>query len=296
MSSNQTILVTGANGNLGRLVVDELIKRNGPEKIILGSRQPENLKSFAGEKVEIRKVDFDDPLSLVTAFTGADRLLLISTKSIGEPRQRQHKNAIDAAVKAGVKHVIYTSMINPEESLVTFAPDHNFTEKTLKASGLGWTIFRNSWYLDNLLSSLPQTLKTGQWLTAAGSGKIAHVSRENCAQVAAMVLLSHSTSNRQLDITGSEAFTFEDIAKITSEVFGKTINVRHLSDVELKETLLSAGVPAPFVPVVVSSDTNTRTGNMNVVSSAVKDLTGHEPQTLREFFTTHKKSLSAATN
>jgi NAD(P)H dehydrogenase (quinone) len=294
VNSNQTVLVTGANGHLGRLVIEALLKKNGPEKIILGSRQTDNLKSFAGEKVEIRKVDFEDTSSLVTAFAGVDRLLLISTKAIGEQRQRQHKNAIDAAVKAGVKHVVYTSMLKPEESLVTFAPDHDFTEKALKVSGLGWTILRNSWYLDNLLASLPQTLKSGQWFTAAGSGKIAHVSREDCAQVAEATLLSSSISNRQFDITGSQAFTVEEIAKIASDMFGKTIKVHHLSDDALKEKLLSAGVPAPFVPVAVSSDSNTRAGNMNKVSHAVKDLTGHDPQSLRDFLANHKADLSAA--
>jgi NAD(P)H dehydrogenase (quinone) len=285
---NQKLLITGANGSLGSLVVKEILSKKDGEKIILGSRQPDNLKHYVAEDVEVRKVDFEDVSSLVEAFAGVDKLLLISTKAIGEQRQRQHRNAIDAAVKAGVKHVIYTSMINPEESLVTFAPDHDQTEKTLKSSGLEWTILRNSWYMDNLLASLPQALASGQWNTAAGEGKIAHVSREDCAEAAAAALLSTTTSNRQLDITGPEAFTIEGIAKIVSDIFGKSIKVNHLSDIVLKETLLSAGVPAPFAPVVVSSEANTRAGNMNIVSNAVKDLTGHNPKSLRDFFAVHK--------
>jgi NAD(P)H dehydrogenase (quinone) len=292
--ANPTLLVTGANGHLGRLVVEKLLSQKGPEKIILGSRQPDNLKLFAGQRVEVQKVDFEDASSLTAAFTGADRLLLISTKAIGEQRQRQHKNAIDAAVKAGVKHVVYTSMLKPEESLVTFAPDHDLTERALKSSGLEWTILRNSWYLDNLLASLPQTLASGQWFTAAGSGKIANVSREDCARAAAAALLSRSAGNRQFDITGPQALTVEDIAKIAGDMFGKTIKVRHVSGDELRDKLLSAGVPASFAPVVVSSESNTRAGNMNIVSSAVKDLTGRDPQSLRDFLAVHKEGLSAA--
>ncbi len=287
-------LVTGANGQLGRLISEKLLNKKGSEKIILGSRQPDSLKSFAEQGIEIRKVDFEDPSSLVAAFTGVDRLLLISTKAIGEQRQRQHKNAIDAAIKAGVKHVIYTSMLKPDESLVTFAPDHALTEKALMSSGLGWTILRNSWYLDNLLASSSQALASGQWLTAAGSGKIAYVSREDCAQAAASALLSSSISNRQFDITGPEALTVEDITKIVSDMFGKTIKVIHVSGDELKKTLLSAGVPASFAPVVVSSDSNTRAGNMNIVSNAVKDLTGHDPQSLHDFLAIHKADISAS--
>ena len=294
MRTNQTLLITGANGHLGRLVVEELLSKKGPEKIIVGSRQPEKLKSFEVESVEIRKVDFEDASSLVAAFKGVDRLLLISTKAIGEQRQRQHKNAIDAAVKAGVKHVVYTSMLKPAESLVTFAPDHDLTEKALKSSGLGWIILRNSWYLDNLLTSLSQAFASGQWFTAAGNGKIANVSREDCAQVAAAALLSSSINNRQFDITGPQALTVEDIAKIASDMFGKPIKVHHVSDDALREKLLSAGVAAPFVPVVLSSDSNSRAGNMNIVSHAVKDLTGHDPQSLRDFLAIHKAGLSAA--
>jgi NAD(P)H dehydrogenase (quinone) len=292
--TNQTVLVTGANGNLGRLVAEKLINKKGSEKIILGSREPVNLNQYAGENVELRKIDFEDAASLTAAFTGVDRLLLISTRSMGEQRQRQHQNAIDAAVKAGVKHVIYTSMLKPEKSLVTFAPDHDLTEKALKSSGLEWTILRNSWYLENLLTSLQKSLASGWWLTAAGSGKIAHVSRDDCAEAAAAALLSNSTSDRQFDITGPQAYTVEDIAKIVGEIFAKTIQVKHVSDDALRETLLSAGVAPLFVPVAVSSDANTRAGNMNIVSSAVKELTGHNPQSLPEFIAIHKEGLSAA--
>jgi NAD(P)H dehydrogenase (quinone) len=289
--TNRILMVTGANGQLGRLVVEELLRKKGSEKIVAGSRQPEKLKSLLGKDVEIRKVDFEDASSLVSAFTGVDRLLLISTMAIGEQRQRQHKTAIDAAVKAGVKHIVYTSMLNPEGSLVTFALDHELTEKALKDSGLGWTILRNCWYLDNLLASLPQILASGQWFTSSGNGKIAKVSREDCARAATAALLSHSTNNQQFDITGPKALTVENIAEIASDVFGKPIKVVHLSDEELKNSLLSAGVPAPFVPVVVSFDSNTLAGKMNVVSSGVKTLTGRDPQSLRDFLSANKDGL-----
>jgi NAD(P)H dehydrogenase (quinone) len=289
-TQKQTLLVTGANGNLGRRVIELVLAKNSGNKIIAGSsRNLEALSSYAGQGVEIRKVDFEDPKTLAEAFKGVDRLLLISTKALGKQRQLQHQSAIEAARKAGVKHIIYTSMINPENaSPLPFAADHLITEQTIKASGMGWTILRNSWYMDNLFEFLPPALASGKWFTSAGEGKVANVSREDCARVAVSVLLSGETVSKQYDVTGSNALTTDQIAEIASRVLNKPIQVVHISDEQLEQGLKAAGTPAYFVPVIVGLDANTRLGNVDVATDAVELLTGQNPESFENFLKTHK--------
>jgi len=290
---NRTLLVTGAAGNLGRRVVEILLEKHARE-VIAGSRDPEKLGALKMKGAHVRKIDFDDEASLVAAFEGVDRLLLISTDAMGETRQRQQRAAVDAAVRAGVKHVVYTSMPNPEPgSLIPFAPDHYRTEQALETSGVGWTILRNTWYADNLLRSLPQTLASGKWFTSASDGRVANVSREDCARVAAEVLASGTTDNARYDVTGPDALSTDEIARLASDVFGKPIEVVRLSDERLAELLSAAGVPASFVPLVVAFDANTRAGKVDIVSGAVRKLTGRDPQSLRQFMTANKAALMA---
>ncbi|MGH8025616.1 MAG: NmrA family NAD(P)-binding protein, partial [Pseudoxanthomonas sp.] len=178
-SASPTLLVTGVAGHLGRALLGHLLDtlKIPPGRIIATTRKPETLVELAARGVDVRAADFDDPASLVPAFTGADRLLLVSTDALMQPGQRlaQHRNAIDAAVQAGVKHVVYTSMPAPETSLVRFAPDHLGTEQALASSPLSWTVLRNAWYFENLLHSVPGALAGGQWFSAAGEGGIAYI-------------------------------------------------------------------------------------------------------------------------
>ncbi len=187
-----TLLITGASGQLGRRVL-ELLLDAGAGKLIATTRNPEKLAELARRGVVVRKADFDDAASLPAAFAGAGRLLLISTDAVGTPGRRiaQHRAAVDAAVRAGVKHVVYTSLTRPEPgSPVTFASDHYGTEQALAASPLGWTILRNNVYTDFLLRSLPQAVATGKLVAAAGDGGAGYVTREDCARVAAAALLA----------------------------------------------------------------------------------------------------------
>jgi len=189
MANQPTLLVTGASGHLGRRAAEILLETKAG-KVIAGTRDPSKIADLAAKGAEIRKVDFDDP-ALADAFKGVDRLLLISTDALDTPgkRLKQHKAAIEDAKKAGVKHIVYTSMPKPEPgSPIPFAPDHYGTEQALAESGIGWTVLRNSWYQENLFHSLPQVLASGKWFSAAGDGKVAHVSREDAAYAAAAAL------------------------------------------------------------------------------------------------------------
>ena len=292
MSQSPTFLVSGAGGHLGRRVVELLLAR-GAGRVIAGSRDPSKLADLAAKGAETRKVDFDDP-DLATAFTGVDGLLIISTDALDRPGRRlaQHKAAIAAAVKGGVKHVVYTSMPNPEPgSPIPFAPDHLGSEQALAASGLTWTVLRNSWYAENLQYSLPQVLASGQWYTSAGAGGTSYVTREDCAQAAAAALVEAPARNNRYDITGPAALTIGEIAKIAGEVFGKSIAVVNVSDEQLAQGMTAAGVPAPVVPLFVSFDANARAGRIKIVTDDVAKLTGKAPQSLRDFLAANKAAF-----
>ena len=295
MANQPTLLVTGASGHLGRRAAEILLETKAG-KVIAGTRDPSKIGDLAAKGAELRKVDFDDP-ALSDAFKGVDRLLLISTDALDTPgkRLRQHKAAIEAAKKAGVKHIVYTSMTKPEPgSPIPFAPDHYGTEQALAESGIGWTVLRNSWYQENLFHSLPQVLASGKWFSAAGDGKVAHVSREDAAYAAAAALATQPNGNARYDITGSELLTTKEIAKLAAEATGKPIEVVSVTDEQLTQGMIAAGLPAFLAPVFASFDTNTRKGNIAIASSAVRELTGRTPRSLQQFFSANKEALSHA--
>jgi NAD(P)H dehydrogenase (quinone) len=287
-----TLFVAGAGGKLGRRVVELLLERGYAGKIIAGSRHPEKL-NFAG--IETRKADYGDVPGFIKALEGVDRLLLISTDTLGPIRLALHQSAVAAAQAAGVKHIIYTSMPAPEPvSPIPFAPQHFGTEEAIKATGIGYTILRMNWYAENLLSSLPSALQTGKWYTSAGNGTLAHVSREDTARAAAGALLEGDAS-RTLTVTGPEALTTREIAAIASEVTGRSIEVVDVSDDQLAAGAIAAGVPAPVVHgFIVPFDQNTRLGRVALATNAVELLWGEKPQTLREFLDINRAALTQA--
>ena len=180
-----------------------------------GTRKPEKLADLAARGVIVRRADFEDPQGLQAALAGADAVLIVSTDAIDRPGRRlaQHRAAVAAAVSAGVKRAVYTSMPNPETSPVVFAPDHLGTEQALKASGLSWTILRNCWYADFLIPTLAPAVASGELIAATGEGGAPYVTREDCAQAAAAALASSDASNRTWNITGPDLVTFANLAK-----------------------------------------------------------------------------------
>ncbi len=295
MANDPVLLVTGAGGKLGRRAVEILLEAKAG-KIIAGTRDPSKIHDLARKGAAVRKVDFDDP-ALADALAGVDRLLLISTDALDTPgkRLKQHKAAIEAAKKAGVKHIVYTSMPKPEPgSPIPFAPDHYGTEQALAESGMGWTVLRNSWYQENLLHSLPAVLASGKWFSAAGDGKVAHVAREDAAYAAAAALAAQPNGNARYDITGGDPLTTDEIAKLASEATGKPIEVVNVNDEQLTQGMIAAGMPAFLAPVYASFDTNTRAGNVSIASDAVRELTGRAPRSLKAFFTANKEALLGA--
>jgi NAD(P)H dehydrogenase (quinone) len=296
MTTKDTLLVTGASGHFGRAVLNHLINTYGvpATQIIATTRNVESLSDFAKQGVTVRTADFDGP-DLARSFAGAKRLLIISTNSIeGGQRLAQHQKAVAAAKAAGVSHIVYTSMPRPDAaSPITFAGDHRGSEEAIAASGISHTILRNSWYMENLAMSLPSALASGQWYSAAGQGKLAHAARDDQASAAAAVLASGTTESKTCTLSGPEALSTEETAKIVSEALGKPIQVVHVTAEQLAGGMAAAGVPAPMIPMLVSFDVNTAQNRMDTVTNDIKTLTGREPQNLRDWFKANKAMFGA---
>ena len=288
-----TLLVTGASGHLGRRVI-ELLQETYRGPIIAATRTPDKLSGFAGPNVTARRADFDDPASLADAFAGVDRLLLISTDAVDVPgrRIRQHTNAITAAERAGVKHVVYTSIIHSGPQSPAFVvPDHRATEAALAESSMGWTVLRENIYMDLQLMSVGQAIKIGQVVNAIGDGKAAYITREDCARAAAAALSSSFEGRRTLDITGPEAVSQEDIAALASQLSGKEIRYMPIDVETLVGYMTGAGMPRPVAEAYATFDVAIAQGEFDAVSSAVEDLTGRKPQSIAEFLTAHRDAL-----
>jgi NAD(P)H dehydrogenase (quinone) len=298
------IIVTGANGAFGRAAANRLIERLPRGQLILTSRTPQKLADFAARGAQVRFADFDDPASLRTAFAGGTKMLLISTARVGT-RVGQHKNAIDAAVAAGVKHIAYTSILNAHraDNPAIVKLDHRATEEHLERSGASWTFLRDSQYAEAIaLAMVPPALAMGRKPENAGDGRIAFVSREDCVACATEVLAQSGHENRAYEITGPELLSIPLALKMASEISGKPIVIEPVDDDGMFAYFDSLGVPrhasdiVPAGPIPWSSDDMVtfgqaiREGFFDVCSGDVERITGKKPVSLREIFMRHKDS------
>ena len=274
-----TIIVSGASGQLGGLVVEELLARGvEPERLILVSRTPAALEQYADMGASTRFGDFSQPESLAAAYEGGDRMLLISIDTgVGGERVGLHKNAIDAAVAAGVRHIAYTSFVDLDNNDSPIAADHRATEQFIRDSGLQWTMLRNSFYMNGITARAARMVADGG-VTRSDVGGVAYVTREDCAAAAAAVLATDGHEGRAYDITGPAVVFPQDIAQVTSEVTGVTITVGE------PDASAPATAPAPG------------SASLAVVSTAVRDLTGRPAQSILDFLTAHRGELLAPPN
>lgn len=291
-----TLLVTGASGHLGRRVV-ELLLESQAGTIIATTRTPEKLADFSKRGVIVRQADFDNPSSLVEAFAGADRLLLISTDALGVAGQRlnQHRNAVNAAEQAGVSHIVYTSLINPDpDSPVLLAPDHYGTESALAESKMGWTVLRENIYAEVLLGSLIQAVQLGGLFNAAADGKAAYITREDCARAAAAALAASFEGRRTLDITGSAALSQTEVVALANSISGTQLSYVPLELEILIQNMVDAGLPRPLAETFASFDTAVAQGKFSEVTTSVEELTGRKPISIAEFLTANRAALVQA--
>lgn len=285
---NDRLLVTGANGQLGRAVVGELL-RLGAKHVVAATRTPDKLDHLKTQGVEVRVADFDRPETLASAFAGVDRLVLISTDALETPGQRlsQHRAAIAAAAASGVKHIVYTSAPAPHPTAGgSLIDDHFWTEAALFASPLTWTILRNCLYMEVILMGAEQAIQSGQLFSATGGKGRAYVSREDCARAVAGALAG-AQGSEILDVTGGAVVTQDELAAMLSEVTGKSIVHLDVPPEGLTEGLSHAGLPPHLVKVIVDFDVEASQGYHALVTPAVKRLTGASPRPLREFLSKH---------
>jgi NAD(P)H dehydrogenase (quinone) len=286
------IVVTGASGQLGRLVALQLLERTPVNEVVLTTRRPHALADLAERGAEVRYGDFDEPESLQEAFAGAERMLLISTNTIGD-RTRQHRAAIDAAVAAGVRHIAYTSLTNPVAGHPTgdVADEHRETEELLASSGLAWTILRYAAYADLQVPLGAMAVGYGKLVTNAGDGRIAPIARQDCASAAVAVLTTGGHEGKVYDVTGPEALSQSDIAALVSEVSGRAIQVLPIGDRRLSRALIRLGAPRPMARAIVNLGVATRENYFDLVDPAFELLTGRRPRSLRDVLITHRGEL-----
>jgi len=255
-----SIVVTGATGQLGRLIVEHLLNRGvAPAEITAVGRNTGRLAELAASGVGTAVIDYTDPASLEAAFAGADVLMLVSGSEVGQ-RVAQHTNAITAAVAAGVGRIVYTSAPKADTSALILAPEHKATEEALHASGIRVTILRNGWYTENYASAVQQARENGVYLTSAGDGRVASASRTDYAEAAAVVLSTPGHENVTYELAGDVAWTGTDMAAALAEVVGSPVVFTSVTPEEHSAILTGAGLDGGTVGFVVALDGNTRDG------------------------------------
>jgi len=250
--------VTGATGQLGHLVVGKLKEKVSSESIVALVRSPEKAAELG---VEARAFDYSKPETLAASLVGIDKLLLISGNEIGQ-RLPQHLAVIAAAKQAGVKQLVYTSILHADTSSLGLAGEHLATEVALKASGLAYTILRNGWYTENYTGSAKGAIGAGAFIGCAGDGKIASAARADYAEAAALVLAGEGTENKTYELAGDTAYTLTELAAEISRQTGKTIPYNNLTETQYADILKSFGLPAGLAEMLADSDTGASKGGL----------------------------------
>lgn len=244
------IAVTGATGHLGTFVVEELKKRVSNENIVALVRTPGKASAL---EVEVRAFDYNQPEAMTASLAGVDRLVLISGNEIGQ-RARQHFNVIEAAGKAGVEWIVYTSLLHADSTTLNLAGEHMTTEEALKASGINYTILRNGWYTENYTGSIGGALAGGAFIGSAGNGKISSAARVDYAEAAAVAITDESHKGKVYELAGDDYYTLADLAAEISNQTGTNIPYRNLTEAEYTKILESFEIPAGFAAAIASWD------------------------------------------
>ena len=289
-----SIIVTGAAGHLGRLVAERLLERLSPADVVLVSRRPEALHELRARGAEVRHGDFDDPASLTDAFAGGSRMLLISTDAIGR-RVSQHRAAIEAAAKAGVGHVVFTSIVSPVAGnpIGANAWEQGKTEALLGRCGLGWTVLRFGSFAELQLPPAATAVKNRWLITNGEGGRIVPVSRLDCAEAAAITLTTDGHAGKTYEITGPQALAPSDLAEIYSELSGQQVKVLQLSDTMLTRVLVGIGTPVLTAWGIAAYGRAVRQGYFDLIAPAFEVLTGHRPVALRDVLSDQRADLLA---
>lgn len=276
------VLVTGTSGHLGRLVVESLLERGTlAADIIATARGLDAIADLAARGVQTRRADYTDPASLDAAFAGVDRALLVSSSAVGS-RVEQHANVVDAAARAGVGLLAYTSVANATTGGLALAEEHVETELLLRESGVPTVLLRNGWYVENYTANLDQVLATGEVVGSAGDGKVSAATRRDYAEAAAAVLLADNQAGKVYELGGDVPFTLDEYAATLAEATGHEIGYRDLTVEEHTAVLEAAGLPAPYAALLVDSDQGIARGALYVGSGDLSRLIGRPTTALSE--------------
>ncbi|WP_317203030.1 SDR family oxidoreductase [Janthinobacterium sp.] len=275
------IVITGATGQLGRLVISSLLARTAAANIAVAVRSVDKAADLAALGVQVRQADYDDAASLDAAFRGASKILLISSNDIGR-RAQQHQNVIDAARRTGVALLAYTSVLRADTSVLGLAGEHRATEAAIRASGLPFTLLRNGWYLENYSEHLQAVLAHGVVMGCAKDGRVAAAARADYAAAAAAVLLSAEAPAQVYELAGEQAFTMTELAAEVARQSGRAVSYQDMAQQEYKAALIGVGVPEGFADLLADSDAGLAQGALDGSGAVLRALIGRPTTTLAQ--------------
>lgn len=267
------IIVTGASGQLGRLVVQALLKKLPANEIALAVRSPEKVADLAALGVQVRQADYDKPKTLATAFKGIDKLLLISSSEVGR-RVPQHRAVIEAAKHAEVGLLAYTSLLHADTSPLPLAAEHKQTEALIRTSGVPFVLLRNGWYTENYLASLASALHLGAVFGSAGEGRISSAARVDYAEAAAAVLTRDDQAGRIYELAGDESYSLAEFAAEIAKHSGKEISYQNLPEADYQAALIGAGLPDDLATLLAEADVGASKGGLFDASHQLSQLIG----------------------
>lgn len=267
------IAVTGATGQLGQLVINELLATHNAQDLVAIVRNPAKAQALAQKGVQVREADYGNSAALAQALQGVEKLLLISSSEVGQ-RAPQHRNIINAAKSAGVQLIAYTSLLHADTSPLGLRAEHIETENDLAQSGIPFVLLRNGWYSENYLASVPAALEHGAFIGSAGDGKIASASRQDYAAAAAKVLSLDNQAGKVYELAGDEAWTLTELAEKLSALTGKNVVYQNLSEADFAAALQNAGLPEGFARLLADSDVGASKGGLYDDSHQLSRLIG----------------------
>lgn len=275
------ILVTGASGQLGRLVIESLLEKTAASNIVAAVRNIDSVKDLAEKGVHIRQADYTQPDTLVTAFANVEKILLISSSEVGQ-REIQHKNVIEAAKAAGVSLIAYTSILKADTSSLILAEEHAATEKLLAESGVPHVLLRNGWYSENYTGTIGMALEHGVVLGSAGEGKFSAAARADYAAAAAVVLTRDNQAGKIYELAGDNAFTLSEYAQAISHLSGKAVIYQNLPEAEYTKALVGMGLPEGFAGILADSDVGASKGALFNDSKDLSTLIGRPTTSIED--------------
>ncbi|SBS30863.1 Quinone oxidoreductase 2 [Marinomonas aquimarina] len=268
------ILVTGASGQLGHLVVNSLLAKGvAANQIVAAVRSPEKASALTEQGVVVRQADYTDPASLQAAMADVTRVVLVSSSEVGQ-RAAQHQNVINAAKEAGVELLAYTSILHADTSPLALAEEHRATEAALKASGVPHVLLRNGWYSENYTMSAAMAVEHGAVLGSAGEGKYSTAARADYAEAAAVAVTSEDQAGKVYELAGDDAFTLAQYAAYLAEISGKNVVYQDLPEAEYAKVLVEVGLPEGFASILADSDVGASKGGLFDDSHTLSKLIG----------------------